>query len=244
MKFKIFPILLLMLLLTGTYLLKAQCTVQPYTMGGIYPGQGEPIHPAAATGFYDLQVTVVIPYDTVIPPFPRLPIDSANVKEFIGFPTSFQFDYLPAAKWIKGDSSGCIRISGIPATQDVGVHSISLVYTVVILGFAYTDTVENWWSFEVKTSQYVGHQEIETVQDGFSIYPNPCRDQLVLTPQKEGACEITLFSMTGQEVLHLKSIFKPYEPFLIPTDDFEPGIYLMKITSNEGILNRKLIISH
>ncbi len=242
MKLKIATSLFLCTILLVPSLLRSQCTPDPsYTMGGIYPVKGSPIHPAAATGAYNLTVTVVVPYDTVISPFPRLPIDSGTLKEFIGFPSGFNYAYNTANRWVPGDSSGCIVISGTPGVADIGTHNISVVFTVVILGFAYTDTIENYWALEVKDASHVGIIDNSGSGD-LKVYPNPASEFLWIESAEEGLSLICLQNSLGSTVREITAETGRLNPVRLETAGLPAGQYFLTIRNGNTVVNRKVML--
>lgn len=234
----------ILILLSGFFqTTQSQCTVVPQSAPGFYPGTTQGIHPAAATGPYSLNLTVVIPKDTVISPLPRFNIDSATVKAFIGFPASFQYNYYPASQWIRGDSAGCILISGVPSTADIGIHNISLVYTAMVIGFAYTDTLENFWQFEVKDSSQIGFKTPESDQATLQVYPNPASADLFITASQSFESEVILYQASGILVNRFNHAFKPGTPLHISTGALAPGLYFISIHEPSGLSVRKVVIT-
>jgi hypothetical protein len=221
--------------------LNAQCTVHPHTQAGFYPLSADGIHPAAATAPYALNITVVIPPDTIIAPFPSLTIDSAKVQSFIGFPAGFQYQSLPASGWIKGGQSGCILVSGTPANGDVGIHSISFVFTAMIMGFAYTDTINDYWQFEIKDSSHIGIQD--NMDDGATeLFPNPAGDQVRFISKTTGLTLVEIYSLSGIRMVSHEVSATLGEELTFQTGELSSGLYSVAIHTAAGTTLRKLAI--
>jgi hypothetical protein len=221
--------------------LNAQCTIHPHTQAGFYPLSAAGIHPAAATAPYALNITVVIPPDTIIAPFPSLIIDSAKVQSFIGFPAGFQYQSLPASGWIKGGQSGCILVSGTPGNGDVGIHSISFVFTAMIMGFAYTDTINDYWQFEIKDSSHIGMEDA-TKASAPELFPNPADDQVRWVSNATGHTTVEIYSLSGSRLFKRSFDVTRGDEIRVQTGDLSPGLYSVAIRNTSGTTLKKLAI--
>lgn len=222
----------------------AQCTVVYHPLPGFYPTPQDGIHPAAAGELYSLNVTVIVPPDTVIEPFPRVEIDSATVEEFIGFPSSFQYYYDPPSKWIPGDSAGCIRVYGVPDNSDVGMHNISIVFTAVVFGFVYSDTLWNYWQFEIKDSTNINVPDcIDEINNKVALYPNPANDKIFLNSYYTGITCIRIFDVAGNLVLENEMSLIENKAISISLEAIRSGFYFLVLENEYGVITEKLIIS-
>ncbi len=227
--------LFISLMLFGHIHLNAQCTPGPQTEPGFFPTTAEGIHPAAATEQYNLEVTIVVPSDTVIPPFPPVAIDSATVNAFIGFPAGFQVSYNTPSGWVQGGAKGCLLISGTPTLADTGVHQISFVFTALVMGFAYTDTITNYWTFEIKDDTHVSIRENQSAGTGsLSLFPNPAKEKVQFVPTQTGAGIITLTDITGREILRRKDNLKEGMVYTMPLEGVRDGVYLINVRYPSG----------
>jgi hypothetical protein len=214
----------------------AQCTPGPQTQAGFYPTTNEGIHPAAVTDPYSLNVTIVVPKDTAIAPFPSLNIDSATINQFFGFPAGFQYSRNTPSGWIKGGEKGCILITGTPNPADEGIHSISFVFTALIMGFVYTDTIEDFWTLEIKDDGHVSISENGRNHAGHPVlFPNPAVDYVQFVTSETGNTSVTLFEPSGRSILTAGTHQEAGSNFLLPLRGVAPGIYLVRITHPSGI---------
>jgi hypothetical protein len=220
----------------------AQCTVSNHTQPGFYPSPQEGIHPAAATDYYALNVTIRVPADTTIPPFGTLAIDSMTVREFIGFPSSFQFYYNTPSQWIKGANAGCMLIHGTPGVADIGTHNISLVFSVMIFGFVYTDTIDNYWQFEVKDAGHIGVADADNASGHIAVYPNPANHAVEFVAPVTSDYSVSIFDLSGKMVLNLEENLIVGEKCLLNIKALHPGIYLVRIENESGHTVRKLSV--
>lgn len=220
----------------------AQCTVSYHSQAGFYPTTLEGIHPSADGDHYSLNVTVKIPKDTLIAPYPRLNIDSATVKEFIGFPSSFQFEYNTPSRWWRGDSSGCILIHGVPGTADIGIHGIDLVFSAMIMGFALTDTIFDYWQFEIKDATHVGVQLPDDQGNIATVYPNPAANHLDVAVSIDGMTSLTLFNTAGKMVMNQVMELTSGETTRIDLEGIRSGIYFLRIETVAGMITQKVTV--
>ena len=233
-----------MMLFTGWLLPElslAQCTPGNHTMAGFYPTTQAGIHPAAADAPWALNMTVVTPKDTVISPFPRVNIDSAKIQGFIGFPPSFSVSYSTASTWFSGNSTECLLIQGTPTSADIGVHNISLIFTAMILNIPYTDTIFDYWQFEVKDATHTGIGRSEADDTGLKIYPVPSREKLTMEADQEVAL-MGVYNSHGQLVMDFNEKIMPLESFSLSVSQLPAGVYYARFTSGEGVVSRRFVV--
>lgn len=234
--------IIVLMIVTQNYAV-SQCTVSPHSQPGFYPDSQHGIHPAAATAEWSLNITIVVPSDTVIMPgFPAVGIDSLTVNGFIGFPASFQYYYNTPSQWLKGGASGCIRAYGTPAVADIGTHSISLLFTVVIMGFTYSDTLPDYWQFEVKDASHVSLNEIETSHNSIEFYPNPAGDRLHILASEKGEASLKIFNSEGRLVHSEARYLSAGTPELISLESLKSGIYFIRVEQPTGVITDKLSV--
>ncbi|MHC1708690.1 MAG: T9SS type A sorting domain-containing protein [Bacteroidales bacterium] len=69
-----------------------------------------------------------------------------------------------------------------------------------------------------------------------SVYPNPVKSSLYINGLEnlKNVSRIEVFNVTGTLVLSLNSDWMKSKPLLIQMDEFNPGIYIIRITSDDG----------
>ncbi|MDT8309796.1 MAG: T9SS type A sorting domain-containing protein, partial [Bacteroidales bacterium] len=224
-----------------TVRLSAQCTPVPHSSDGIFPEEGFVLNPAAATDYWSLNVTVIVPQDTVIPPLPAVPIDSATIKTFIGFPASFFWEYNTASGYWAGNTAGCMRIQGVPVMADIGIYSIDIVFEAVISSYVYKDTMFNYWTFEIKDDGHVGLTTINSEDDRFTITPNPAQSEVIIN-SSASIIGYEVFDITGSSI-YAEAVILSENKILLITNHLRPGVYLVKANTAKGVISRKFIIS-
>lgn len=85
--------------------------------------------------------------------------------------------------------------------------------------------------------QYPDFTREQLISD-LSIYPNPFADQLAVQSQKTRIERIELFDNIGRLILN-RSLSSKYETLELST--IQEGSYLLRITTDKGVLTRKLI---
>jgi hypothetical protein len=239
---KIIYLLVTNMLVALPLLISAQCTVSTHTQPGFYPTTQEGIHPAAATSYYALNVTIKVPADTVIQPFGTLAIDSMTIKEFIGFPSSFQFYYNTPSQWIKGNNSGCMLIHGTPSVADIGIHNISLVFSVMIFGFAYTDTVDGYWQFEVKDASHIAIEKPERSTLVSFVFPNPAHDVLEFGAAVTSLHKVVVYDAAGRMIIRKEEDLAEGQICRIGLETLNAGVYMVRIENQAGVSSHKVSV--
>src|SRR5690606_16668753 len=76
---------------------------------------------------------------------------------------------------------------------------------------------------------------------GLNIFPNPAREAVSISSEKERIQKIQLIDLQGREVFYILDINK--ENVQLPVTEFSAGIYLVKITTSTGkTISKKLMI--
>jgi hypothetical protein len=80
----------------------------------------------------------------------------------------------------------------------------------------------------------------------FSISPNPCSGQFTITgnTRKGGIFQADLLSLTGRVVYH-QSLLIPDGPYSaqISLPSLDPGVYFCRLSSEQGVATRKIVIN-
>ena len=82
---------------------------------------------------------------------------------------------------------------------------------------------------------------VNTINNSFLIYPNPATDKLTITntsAQKQTV--VSIYSMQGQQMM--SAIFANQNAMQLDVSILSKGIYIIKVQSENGITNKKLII--
>ncbi len=91
----------------------------------------------------------------------------------------------------------------------------------------------------------VGVPELEDLNSAVNIYPNPTEGNLTFTIENslQGKYQIELFNIVGQNV-YTEAIEKGSDIFakLYDFSSFKKGLYLIKVTNEQGSVYKKLMI--
>ena len=82
-----------------------------------------------------------------------------------------------------------------------------------------------------------------TLLNNISIYPNPNTGELIVEITNYGLrimnCELRLYNILGDEIIKFKIVNQKSK---IDLSAYAKGIYTLKIISNEGVINKKIIV--
>ena len=88
--------------------------------------------------------------------------------------------------------------------------------------------------------------EVGSTISNLDVYPNPSRDMFNVTFTSEDVqdLEVRVINIIGEEIIKedLQQFVGEYVK-VIDLNNYDKGIYLLKITTNNGIINKKLILN-
>ena len=75
------------------------------------------------------------------------------------------------------------------------------------------------------------------------VFPNPAegREFFVQVPQSEDL-RVELFSVTGHKILFAETWKNPNVLAISPTEPLTGGVYLVNVTTSEGVVQKKLFV--
>ena len=119
--------------------------------------------------------------------------------------------------------------------EEADLHDYNC-YMVTNLAAKGNDTCESAYSNESCTLP-IGIGEPEN-RDGLRVYPNPASDR-VTVESASIIFSIEIMDLTGRKV-HERRISS--EKAVIPLNNFSPGIYLLKVQTENGLTTRKICV--
>ncbi|MFH1120403.1 MAG: T9SS type A sorting domain-containing protein [Bacteroidota bacterium] len=128
---------------------------------------------------------------------------------------------------IDGDDEGNLYITGIS-------HGTTQFDTCTYTGISY------FYPYLTKLAADLNTRTPELYQtECFAVYPNPANDHLMVRSDYPGPVTITLFSLSGQEVLRVSGSNR-----VINTDvrNIAAGVYMAKLMSDTSVSVKKIII--
>jgi len=96
-------------------------------------------------------------------------------------------------------------------------------------------------AFIAKLDRFTLTPEIESPSKEADIFPNPATNQVIIRSSQDAIHSVVIFSLTGKKIFseHSQSDRFSVE---VPVEKWEPGIYFVKIQTEEGSVVRKLIV--
>jgi len=82
--------------------------------------------------------------------------------------------------------------------------------------------------------------ELIVKNDNIKLYPNPCKDKLFIN-SSQNIKLIEIFDVSGKKLITLKNLNTTYEKLNIK--NYKPGIYFLKIFTDNEITTRRIIIN-
>lgn len=241
----------ILLLLTASLFLiisgkaTAQCTPGNYSQPGIYPDTTVGLPDAAATQAYNATITVVVPKDTTITIMgttQTVQVDSIGITAVNGLPSGFQ--YLPnsASGYWRGDSTGCVLITGTPSNGDEGTYPLSVNVMFYAGGFSAPYTV-NGYELVVLDDSHVGINNNNSFNEVMA-YPNPFSSELSIefTMNIFAAVDVQLYNMVGA-VVKQKSFNAVAGENIVTfnTSNLPEGVYFYRLNAGDRVITKKLV---
>lgn len=229
--------------------LYGQCEPDPqYTLPGIYPDSATGFPIAFASYEYNLVITAIIPFDTIVPPLPRLQIDSIGVVEINGLPEGFEALPNSASGYWHGGTSGCLLITGTPTIDQIGEYPLNIKLVGYMGGINIPFPAEiNYYSIVVMDSAAMILPDLaNVVKNKPDAYPNPFEDVININfdATKPGNFECLVYDTKQQ--LMISRIFTGHigkNSFRMDGSALKPGMYycVIRQSGNNTSTTLKLI---
>jgi len=246
--------LLAFILLLQVYSFGQACTPDPqYTNTSSQKGT----HPDTATNFspayvgvpYSQTLTIVIPPDTTVPFLGAIVWDSTTLASFTGLPAGFTYSCSNTSpkpnrcSW-KGNSIGCLVITGTPASGDVGTHPLQFIINNYVGGSPSPNPFTvNGYKIVVSASSGISENpEIQVIEQN---NPNPFSDrsEILFTSNDNGTAQFKIYNMIGTVVQQYDiAVRKGTNKLVLDAKDFESGIYFYSIVSGRNVFTRKMVV--
>ncbi|PCH92855.1 MAG: hypothetical protein COB85_07735 [Bacteroidetes bacterium] len=127
----------------------------------------------------------------------------------------------------------------------VKVDSVNNVITLGWYPFDLTDTAEFTYSLYVLHNSLIGIEEIE--RPDFNMFPNPANETITLSLSGsiDGNYSILMTDITGKTIRIIDEgrYLAENETRVFSVSDIVPGMYFISINTQNGITNKKLVIS-
>ena len=236
---------------------QAQCTPDPqYTAVGIYPDELIGLLPATVGIAYNQNITIIVPSDTVADVFGQMvpvTIDSINLTNVTGLPSSFSYSCDPPSCSFPGGTTKCAELSSAaPTSSEVGSHQIIFKTTTYVSGVPFIGTTTQNDSIDYYYLQVSGvtstiNQFDNTTFELKGAYPNPVSNQAKIqfvsgTPEN---ITFKIYNLLGEEIeSQLISSSKGVNTINLNTSSYSKGIYLYSINNGNKVLTKRMIIKN
>lgn len=246
-------LLLFVTVLSTATLFGQACTPDPaYTEAGVYPDSATGLPSGCVGELYDLTITNVVPADTVVVSgWVIYNFDSVVVESFAGLPAGFTYSCYDGQNTIspvdgcafEGDTKGCIRILGTPATA--GTYDLT-IETVAYMSPATGTTpavgpqnvTVDYYKIVIEDCSSAGINDLAA--DKYIVYPNPASTNLSIEGLSAGnIATIEVFNMNGQKVMtELNNGFNKVDLNIAGLNE---GMYFIHLTGENGTTVKKFI---
>jgi hypothetical protein len=238
----------------------AQCTPDPsYTTAGIYPDTATGLADAYTGMPYSEVITVVVPTDTLVDnpivPGTDITVDIVHIimDSVNGLPNNFTYDCNPTNCEFPGGGNGCIVMysTSDPVAGDIGVYPLKIYTTTNVTVPPFTipasqvDTITSYY-IEILDGSSLGLNRYNSASMVVSdVAPNPVtgisRLQVLSGVATSGKLVIT--NLIGEVVKSKEMrLNKGVTDFMINGSDFEAGIYLVTVASENKTVTKKIAI--
>lgn len=133
---------------------------------------------------------------------------------------------LPEWLTLTDNGNGTAVLSGL-APNTKNTYSVSLQ--------AVSDGDPTVQNFDI----WVGNVSVENITDNFDIYPNPNRGVFTIVLTESTSSSVEIYNIQGQIIYQDKLVDKNSE---INLSNIAEGVYFVKISSDEQVVTKKLII--
>ena len=236
---------------------QAQCTPDSqYTAVGIYPDSVTGLLPATVGIAYNQNITIIVPSDTIVDVFGSsvpVTIDSINLTNVTGLPSSFSYSCDPPSCSFPGGTTKCAELSSAaPTSSEIGLHQIIFKTTTYVSGVPFIGTTTQNDSIDYYYLQVSGvtstiNQFDNTTFELKEVYPNPVSNQAKIqfvsgTPEN---ITFKIYNLLGEEIeSQLISSSKGVNTINLNTSSYAEGIYLYSINNGNKVLTKRMIIKN
>jgi hypothetical protein len=244
-------------MLAGKLYAQQACTPDPQysntdSQRGVYPDSATNFGPGYAGSPYIQLVTIVVPNDTqVLPsPFPATNFDSIVLVNFTGLPNGFTYacwNNSPnpnRCAW-KGNTIGCMQISGNPTIADTGTYNLQFD------GAAYVGGSTSPVNFSISYYKIIINPPL-SVNDPqpstFSVSqnePNPVkgRTRINYTAPAAGDVRLVVYNMLGNTVYTSRlTAQKGTNHIDFDPAQLAPGIYMYTLSNGSTTVTKRMVV--
>ena len=223
-----------------------------YTTNGIHPDSATNFAPAYAGTPYSQLITVIIPQDTTVFPFPPIPWDSTVMVSMTGLPPGFTYacwnnGTSPSRCSWRGNTTGCCIIAGNPTINDTGTYNLTVQTNNYVGGstnpIGYTITY-----YKIRVNGPANVPFISGVS--FSVSqntPNPANNQtgFDFISDENTNVSFKLYNIVGA-IIYSSDIKAKQgtNHYYLDTKNFSDGIYLCSFSKGDETITKRMVVSH
>lgn len=242
-------LLLFLLFISFHFIIHAQTCTPAWGGGGsksdgLRPDSVQNLPAATVSVPYSATIQLKVPKDSTYLG-QKVAIDSIVLVSFTGFPSTITYGCNPSNCSFPGGDSGCIEISGTPATADIGVHHLKgYILTWIAGGIAVPDSVNDYL---IKISSSSGINSINrNYFDVSQNYPNPAASATSIDYYLpvSGNVQFTVYNLLGT-VLYQQHYFAKAGANTIPfnTAALANGMYFYTVSNGNTIITRRMTVN-
>jgi len=164
-------------------------------------------------------------------------IDSINVVDIKGLPSSFYYTCSRKNCSFIPDSTGCSTLEGTAQASDVGDHLLEIEIEVFakIFGTISTSQKDTVRQFTLVVDDPSSAGQLNKGQ--LKIYPNPSNGSITISPLKRRISKVTCFNSIGEIVDY------QFVEGRLELEKTTPGFYTVKVDFDDGTsISDKLLI--
>lgn len=141
--------------------------------------------------------------------------------------------------WLFGDGSSSTAMSPYHTYQDTGLFDVTLIAESIIDGERDTLIKVDY----IYCTSGTAIDEFGIAEDDISVFPNPASNSFIIKNNTGDVSElfVNMINTEGQTV-YVRTFPKGGTQFHIETGDIAPGLYIIRIVSDNRVYNRNIVI--
>jgi hypothetical protein len=220
----------------------------PDSQRGTHPDTTTNLAPAVVGIPYSQTITILVPPDTATPIGP-IHWDSTALASVSGLPTGFTYSCSNSSSkpnlcsW-KGNSIGCVIITGTASAGDVGVHPL-LFSTNNYLGGNINPNPYVAKGYKIVVNAPGGISENPNIQIMQQNNPNPFDDisEIQFVAEDNGVAEFKIYNLIGTVIRQYDlPVRKGINKVELNAKEFDSGIYFYSLAHGANAFTRKMIV--
>lgn len=239
-------LLITALVISGIITVNAQCTPDIMCTSLVCPDTVTNLQPhAQAAILYNTSMTVNVPSDTTIPPYPTpIPVDYIKYDSIHGLPLNLTAT--PSSpQWI-GGTQGCLLISGTTNNSQAGTHKLTIYTTASAMSGAFSlPLVLSGYKIIVDSTTGISTLNLNKFNLGQNN-PNPFNSNTTIEFSSSNA-DVYNFTVTNiiGEVVYTQTLtaVPGANKIEFSAANLPSGIYMYKLGNKSEVYTRRMIIS-